>query len=147
MSRRVQILVADDHVTFRVGMVSLLASRPEWEVYAQVSDGEEAVQIAKKACPDLAILDISMPRKNGLEAAREMLEYCPSTIIIGQSLHDEKALIVLLREIGVKGFVYKLRIERDLIPTVEAVLKGETRFFGAPLPYSEPASAAVRQKD
>ena len=97
-------------------------------MYAEAADGEEAVELAKKSCPDLAILDIQMPRKNGIEAAKEILRQCPTTIILSDSLHDVNFFADKLQEVGVKGFVFKPRMDRDLIPTVEAVLNGETRF-------------------
>lgn len=69
-----------------------------------------------------------MPRLNGIEAAKEILRYCPSTIILSDSVHDVSLFAGILQDTGIKGFVYKPRMERDLLPTVEAVLKGETRF-------------------
>lgn len=123
-----RILVADDHETARLLIRTLLSKRPEWKVYAEAADGEEAVELARKSCPDLAILDIQMPRKNGIEAAREILRECPGTIILSESLHDVNFFADKLQEVGVKGFVFKPRMEKDLIPTVEAVLNGETRF-------------------
>ena len=128
MPKAFQILVADDHQTARLLIRTLLSQRPEWKICAEAADGQEAVEIAKKSCPDLAILDIQMPRLNGIEAAREILRYCPSTIILSDSLHDVSLLAGILQDTGVKGFVYKPRMEKDLVPTVEAVLKGETRF-------------------
>jgi DNA-binding NarL/FixJ family response regulator len=128
MTPATKILVADDHKMARQMIVDILSTRADWQVCAQAEDGEEAVRLAKTTCPDLAILDISMPRKNGIEAAKELLEFCPNVIIVSQSLHGEKLLMQHLKQIGVKGFVSKLRIGTELIPTLEAVLKGETRF-------------------
>jgi DNA-binding NarL/FixJ family response regulator len=128
MKPATKILVADDQKMVRQMIVDILSARADWEICAQAEDGEEAVRLAKKSCPDLAILDISMPRKNGIEAAKELLEFCPNVIIVSQSMHEEKLLVEHLKQIGVKGFVPKLRIRTDLIPTLEAVLQGQTRF-------------------
>jgi DNA-binding NarL/FixJ family response regulator len=128
MGKTLKILVADDHETVRLLIRTVLSARPEWKVYAEAVDGLEAVEISKKDCPHLAILDIQMPRMNGIQAAKQILQYCPSTIILSESLHDASLFAGVLKESGVKGFVYKPRIERDLVPTVEAVLRGETRF-------------------
>jgi DNA-binding NarL/FixJ family response regulator len=128
MPKAIQILVADDHGTVRLLIRTLLSQRPEWKICAEAADGQEAVEIAKKSCPDLAILDVQMPRLNGIEAAKEILRYCPSTIILSDSLHDVSLFAGILQDTGIKGFVYKPRMERDLVPTVEAVLNGETRF-------------------
>jgi DNA-binding NarL/FixJ family response regulator len=128
MLKPIQILVADDHETARLLIKTLLSRRPDWKVCAEAADGQEAVELAKKSCPDLAILDIQMPRLNGIEAAKEILQYCPSTIIVSDSLHDASLFAEKLQDIGVKGFVYKPRMSTDLVPTVEAVLNGGTRF-------------------
>jgi len=122
------ILVADDHPAARRIIVKLLSGRPGWRVYAEASDGEEAVRLARASCPDVAILDVSMPRKSGLQAAAEMLEICPNVIIVSQSLHEEELIVDKLKELGIRGYVHKLRLASDLVATVEAVLKGEIRF-------------------
>jgi DNA-binding NarL/FixJ family response regulator len=90
-------------------------------------DGQQAV-VAEIYCPDVAIVDVQMPQLNGLEAARLILERCPTAIVVSDSLHDVNPFVEQLKEIGVKGFVDKSRLGTDLLPTVEAVLKGETRF-------------------
>jgi DNA-binding NarL/FixJ family response regulator len=128
MRKPTKILVADDHERSRALIRELLSQKPDWEVYAEAADGQEAVELAKKSCPDLAILDIQMPRLNGIKAAQEILKDCPSTIILSDSLHDVTFFADKLQEIGVKGFVFKPRLETDLIPTIEAVLNGGTRF-------------------
>lgn len=128
MPRQTLILVADDHEAARVQIRILLSVKPEWTICAEAADGQEAVDIARKACPDPAILDIQMPRLNGIEAAREILRYCPNTIILSDSLHDVELVSRELKEAGVRGFVQKVRIGTDLIPTVEAVLNGKTCF-------------------
>jgi DNA-binding NarL/FixJ family response regulator len=134
MRKATKILLADDHEKSRVLIRRLLSQRPDWEVYAEAADGREAVELAKKSCPDIAILDIQMPRLNGIQAAQEILKECPSTIILSDSLHDVTFFAEKLQEIGVKGFVFKPRLETDLIRTIEAVLNGETRF---PPPVSQ----------
>jgi DNA-binding NarL/FixJ family response regulator len=128
MPKAIQILVADDHEIVRLLIRTILSQKPEWKICAEAVDGQEAVEIAKKSCPDLAILDVQMPRLNGIEAAKEILRYCPSTIILSDSLHDVSLFAGILQDTGIKGFLYKPRMERDLVPTVEAVLKGESRF-------------------
>jgi DNA-binding NarL/FixJ family response regulator len=90
MGRAAAILVADDHESARKAIVNLLST---WRVYVEASDGEEAVRLAKASCPDVAILDVSMPRKSGLQAAAEMLEICPNVIIVSQSLHGEELVV------------------------------------------------------
>ena len=128
MANPARILVADDHAPVRGLIAKLLSTKPDWLVCAEAADGKEAVEIAKKSCPDLAVLDIQMPRMNGIEAAKEILRLCPATVILSDSSHDVSLFLAELKDIGVKGFVFKSRIGIDLIPTVQAVLNGESRF-------------------
>ncbi len=127
MEGRTRILIADDDAAARAYIRNLLAMKEEWSC-AEAADGAEAVELAKKSCPDLAILDIQMPRVNGIQAAKEILQYCPNAIVLTDSLHDVSLFAPLLKDVGVKAFIPKTRIGTDLVPTVEAVLSGETRF-------------------
>lgn len=127
-------MIADDDPRMRRVMAEVIARRPDWELCAEAEDGEQVVKFAKLFCPDVAILDIQMPLMNGIEAARQILQHCPHAIIITESTHDPALYIDHLKAIGVKGFVSKERLREDLLPTVEAVLRGKTCF---------PALAAV----
>ena len=124
MANPTRILVADEHAPVR----GLIAKKPDCLVCAEAAYGKESVEIAKKSCPDLARLDIEMPRMNGIEAAKEILRICPATIILSDSSHDVSLFLAELKDIGVKGFGFKSRIGIDVIPTVQAVLNGESRF-------------------
>jgi DNA-binding NarL/FixJ family response regulator len=128
MPRRIQILVADDHQTMRRIVAGLISRRPEWELCAEAADGQQAVDLSRILCPDVAILDVQMPRLNGLEAARQILRHCPDAIVVSDSIHNVDLFVDQLKEIGVKGFVDKNRLGNDLLPTIEAVLRGEIRF-------------------
>jgi len=128
MANPTRILVADDHAPVRGLIAKLLSTKPDWPVCAEAAYGKEAVEMAKKSCPDLALLDIEMPRMNGIEAAKEILRICPATIILSDSSHDVSLFLAELKDIGVKGFGFKSRIGIDVIPTVQAVLNGESRF-------------------
>jgi DNA-binding NarL/FixJ family response regulator len=125
---RKKILVADDNGMIRAGIASILAQRDDWHVFAQAVDGKEAVEIAAMNCPDVAILDITMPRMNGIDAARELMKYCPNVVIVSQSFHGYAQIVDELKRIGVMGFVHKLKLGTELIPTVEAVLQGQSRY-------------------
>jgi DNA-binding NarL/FixJ family response regulator len=131
-----KILLADDNELARAAIKLLLADRTDLEICAEAADGEEAVEKAKIACPDVVILDIAMPRMNGLQAAQEILRFSPTTIILTDSLYDARGLLVQLKQAGVRGFISKTRMGTDLIPALQIVLNGGTCFA------SEPAQGA-----
>jgi chemotaxis response regulator CheB len=85
---RKKILVADDDKVVRSSIASILAERDDWRVFAEAADGKEAIEIAATICPDVAILDITMPRMNGIEAARELMKYCPNVVIVTKASTD-----------------------------------------------------------
>lgn len=127
MSKRIQILIADDHKKTRLLVADLLSHRLDWEVCALAADGQEAVDLARKILPDLAVLDVQMPLLNGIETAKAILQYCPLAIVV--SNHEVNLFAGQLKEFGVKGFVNKVHLKTDLVPAVEAVLSGETSFL------------------
>ncbi len=122
-----KLLLVDDNELTRMAIKRLLAHRTEWQICAEAGDGTEAVEKAKTQCPDLAILDIEMPRKNGIQAAKDILQYCPDTIVVSNSIHDVRTVMGQLQQAGVRAFVAKDRLATDLIPTIEVVLSGRTR--------------------
>jgi two-component system, NarL family, response regulator NreC len=123
-----RILVADDHASGLASLRLMIASRDDWEIAAQASDGAEAVEKAMQVSPDVAVLDVQMPRMNGIQAAKQILKYCPGTKVLAVSLHDQGSLMDELKRAGVLGFVPKDRMASDLIPAVDAVLHGGTWF-------------------
>jgi DNA-binding NarL/FixJ family response regulator len=125
-----RILVADDHASGLASLLLMIASRDDWEIAAQASDGAEAVEKAIEMSPDVAVLDIQMPRLNGIQAARQILKLCPGTKVLAVSLHDQGSLMDELKKVGVLGFVPKDRLVSDLLPALDAVLHGGTWFKG-----------------
>jgi DNA-binding NarL/FixJ family response regulator len=123
-----RLLLADDDLVFRVLIRELLTSREGWQICAEATDGAEAVEMAKRTSPDLAILDIAMPRRNGIIAARQIIEHSPTTIVLVISLYDPTVILNQIMDAGVRGFVSKASIGSELIPAVEALLRGETYF-------------------
>jgi two-component system, NarL family, invasion response regulator UvrY len=123
-----RILVADDHAAGLASLRLMIASRLDWEIAAQASDGEEAVEKAIAMSPDVAVLDIQMPRLNGIQAAKQILKWRPGTKVVAVSLHDQGPLLDELKKVGVLGFVPKDRLASDLIPALDTVLHGGTWF-------------------
>jgi DNA-binding NarL/FixJ family response regulator len=123
-----RILVADDHDILRRGVRHLLSSRPDWQICAEARTGREAVLLCEEHKPDVAILDISMPELNGLEATRRIRKQSPLTSIIILSLHFSDELVKEVVEAGARGYVMKADTDRDLMNAVEAVANQRTFF-------------------
>jgi DNA-binding NarL/FixJ family response regulator len=121
-----QILLADGHEGLRKLIRKVIGQRSDWHVCAEASDGLEAVEKAKSFCPDLALLAIGLPGLGGLHAAQKILDACPQTIVIADSLHDPLPLLAEIKKVGIRAFVSKTRIGTDLVPAIEAVLAGKT---------------------
>jgi DNA-binding NarL/FixJ family response regulator len=116
-----RILIADDHDLMRRGLKSLIAAHPGWEIVAEAHTGAEAATKADELKPDIAILDISMPELNGLEAARRIRKISPRTEILILSVHYSDRLIRDILEAGVRGYVVKSDSDRDLVIAIEAL--------------------------
>lgn len=123
MSASVRILVADDNEDLRNALCGALEARSGWSVCGCAADGMDAVQKALDLKPDIVLLDLSMPRLNGFEAAGSIHEQIPGTEILIVTEHDAQTLERLPRQPGVRGYIVKSRIDRDLISAVEAASK------------------------
>jgi DNA-binding NarL/FixJ family response regulator len=129
MSKR--IVVVDDHDVVRQGVRLILRSRPEWSVVDEASNGNEAVQKIRSQKPDLTILDISMPEKDGLEVLRDLKAdgMAPKVLIL--SMHNSKEVIAAVRDLGASGYILKTNAAQDLIRAMEEVFAGGSFFPGA----------------
>jgi len=126
------MLIVDDHEIVRMGLKShLAASRPDWEVCGEATDGEQAIRLTQELNPNLVILDITMPRLSGLEATSQMRRLGLDTPILIFTTHDFTTLATEVRDVGAQGYVLKSQAVRDLVRAIEAILQGGT-FFGAP---------------
>jgi DNA-binding NarL/FixJ family response regulator len=125
----VRILVADDHPVVRHGLKNLLGSRPEWEIVGEAADGIEALEKAHKLTPDVVVLDITMPRMDGLEACRRIRKTVPASEVLIVTQHDSPQMHQTAVSAGAKGYVVKSNAVRDLLEAVQAV--SEHRSFPA----------------
>lgn len=116
----VRILVADDNDMMRSGMCSLLRSHEGWTVCGEAENGIDAIQKAIALKPDVILIDMSMPRLSGFEAAKTIHEHVPASKILFVTEHDAKTLAQLPPQRGVRGYVMKSRLDLDLIAAVEA---------------------------
>ena len=121
----VRLLVADDHDVLRRGVRAILEENPNWKIVAEARDGQEAIERANEFKPDVAILDFSMPKSNGLEAAREILRNLPQTKILILTIHDSGVLMQEMRQAGVHGYVRKRDSDRDLISAIQALVSNK----------------------
>jgi two-component system response regulator NreC len=120
----IRIVLADDHVLVRQSLKTLL-EREGFQVVAEASDGQEAVRHAASLQPDIAVMDISMPILNGLNAAREMSRSIPKTKVILLTQHDEGQYISEALDAGVKGYVLKNQVASDLLDAIRQVSRGQ----------------------
>lgn len=120
----IRVVLADDHVLVRQGLKSLL-EREGFQVVGEASDGQEALHQVESLQPDIAVMDISMPTLNGLNAAREMSRSSPKTKIILLTQHDEAQYISEALDAGVKGYVLKNQVASDLLLAIRQVSRGQ----------------------
>jgi DNA-binding NarL/FixJ family response regulator len=122
---KTRILVADDHPIVLRGLKTVLNAQPDCEVVAEATDGDEAVALALTEDIHLAILDISMPRKTGLQAAREITHRKPEVRVLMLSMHDSEQYLFEAIKVGAAGYVLKSAVDRDLVEACRAAMRGE----------------------
>jgi PAS domain S-box-containing protein len=127
-----RILIVDDHPAVRSGLKNLIALRSGWIVCGEASDGDEAVALALELKPSAIVMDVSMPRMNGLEATRRIREQLPNSEILIVSQHDSESVVQEAQRAGARGFVVKSHLSADLLPALEAALLHSSR-ISAPL--------------
>jgi DNA-binding NarL/FixJ family response regulator len=120
-----RILIADDHGIVRSGIRLLLERQEGFEVVAEASDGVEAVEQALSTRPTLSILDVSMPRMTGLQAAREIRAQLPESRVLMLSMHDDEHYLFEALKAGASGYVLKREADQDLVGAVRAVGRGD----------------------
>ncbi len=128
---KLRILLGDDPTLVRQGLRKILEERPDWEVVAEASDGRDAVRQALAVQPDVAILDIGMPRLNGIEATSQIARRFPDIHILILSMHSDEAYIIQALRAGARGYLLKDSADTDLIRSVAAVAVGKSFFSPA----------------
>jgi DNA-binding NarL/FixJ family response regulator len=133
-----RLLLADDHAMVRRGLRLVLDAEPDLRVVAEAGDGIEALERARESELDLAILDVSMPRMTGLQAAAELASLRPELHVLMLSMHDNEQYLFEALKAGASGYVLKSAADRDLVEACRAALRGE------PFLYPSAVAALIR---
>ena len=136
--RPARLLLADDHAMVRRGLRLVLDAEPDLVVVAEAGDGVEALEAVRRQEFDLAVLDVSMPRRTGIQAAAELIALRPGLRVLMLSMHDNEQYLFEALKAGASGYVLKTAADRDLVAACRAALRGE------PFLYPSAIAALVR---
>jgi len=123
---KIRVLIADDHAIVRTGVRTYIDSQSDMEVVAEGDNGRVAVELAKEHKPDVAVLDVTMPEVNGVEAIGKLKEVSPTTRTIVLTMHDDQALVRAVLAAGGAGYVVKSSAADELISAIRAVHEGRS---------------------
>lgn len=123
---KIRVLIVDDHTLVRDGIRGLLALVANIEVVGEASNGKEALEMVKKLCPDVVLMDLSMPVMIGLEATRRIRKEYPKTKVLALTQYDDSEYVVPVIEAGANGFVTKMAAFSELASAIQAVYNGES---------------------
>lgn len=124
---RIKVMVVDDHSIVREGLKYVLEQSGEFEVVGQAGDGEEAIRVAAEVSPDVVVMDVMMPRKDGVEACREIMESAPETRVVMLTVANEETAVLEAVAAGAAGYLQKETDRERLLSTVRGVFRGELR--------------------
>src|SRR6202162_1080163 len=126
MADKISVLLGDDHSLVRRGFRRILDDETDIEVTAEAGDGAEAVQMAQKLQPQVVVMDCAMPKMNGLEATRKILQGHPTILVLMLSMHPEETLVRQALDAGARGYVLKNAVDLELGAAIRRVANGET---------------------
>lgn len=128
MPKKITVLLVDDHSLVRRGFRRMLEDESDMEVVGEAGDGEESVKLAKQLHPQVVVMDCALPRMNGLEATRQIIEECPDTAVLMLSMHSESTWVRQAIDAGAKGYVLKNALDLELGSAIRKIAAGETVF-------------------
>ncbi len=122
---KIKVLIADDHLLFREGLVKLLLSSPDIEVVAQAKDGKDAIEKARQFAPEVILIDIGMPVMNGIEATKVLKQEMPDVKVIAVSMHSDKQYVTGILRAGADGYLLKNTTYQQLTEAIKSVYSGK----------------------
>jgi len=122
---RIRILLADDHAVVRQGFKMILAAQADMEIVGEAGNGREAVELAEKLRPEVAVMDVAMPELNGIEATRRLAHSTPHTRVLALSMHKDSVYVREILRAGARGYLLKDSPSAELLAAVRAVASGE----------------------
>ncbi len=122
-TRRIRILLADDHPVLRKGLADALMEHPGLDLIGEAGDGQEALEIAMQLRPDVILMDITMPRMDGIEATRHIKQVAPSVAVIGLSMHETEEMVSAMKNVGASDYLTKTAPIEDLIAAILRVCR------------------------
>lgn len=126
MNEKHRIVIAEDHTIVREGLRALLSSNPAFEIVGEAEDGLIAVRCVEDLLPDLLILDLTMPKMNGMEVIKELTKRCPATKILVLTVHRTEEYVFAALQAGAKGYVLKDATHVELLMAIENILQGKS---------------------
>ncbi|HHY27374.1 MAG TPA: response regulator transcription factor [Desulfitobacterium dehalogenans] len=150
MNKKLRIVLADDHAVLRAGLKVLLNAEPDLEVIGEASDGVEAIARVDDLRPDLLLLDLTMPKLNGVDCIEELLKKHPGLKILVLTMHDDEEYLKAVLRIGAKGYVLKKAADVELLSAIRTVARGEMFIYptmAAELVYRHWVSSKELEKE
>jgi two-component system response regulator NreC len=121
----IRVLIADDHAVVRTGLRALIDRAPDMQTIGEAINGEEALHLASELCPDVVLLDISMPGPGGIEATKQLKEALPAVHVLILTVHKDEKLLQEAIKAGASGYITKNALEPELINAIRAVWRGD----------------------
>jgi two-component system response regulator NreC len=137
--QKIRVMIVDDHAILRAGLKMLVNAQPDMEVVSEAPDGEKAVQGARETRPDVALLDLTMPRVGGMRALQELARNTGETRVLVLTMHDDPAYLRSALAAGASGYLLKRAVDAELLAAIRAVHRGGT--------YVDPRLADVLVQD
>lgn len=123
-TQKIKVMIADDHAILRAGLRMLVNAQADMEVVSEAPDGEQAVRVARETRPDVALLDLSMPRVAGMKALQELARDCREIRVLVLTMHDDPAYLRSALAAGASGYLLKRAVDAELIAAIRAVHRG-----------------------